>query len=186
MNNYKFSYDAKKWEEIENSVHKVYSTHPDPRSAEAAYSISNAISDAFPVISRQEAMRNSQQIIENFTGYKLDTQGMWNEFINTAKAQASDLHTSMKFSNAMIAASTQGLDSDAYKLKIQEAMEELNSEELVYRNDFKDMSILTDLLVESGRIVPSMIPTMGIYAAGGALAGVTGGASLAAARGTGH
>ncbi|ADY13691.1 hypothetical protein [Sphaerochaeta globosa] len=185
MNNFKVSYDAKKWEEIENSVHKVYSSHPDPRSAEAAYSISNAISDAFPVISRDEAMRNSQQIIENFTGYKLDTQGAWTEFVNTAKAQASDLAVSMKFSNAMLAAKTQGLDSNSYKQKIVQAMEELDSEELVYRNDFKDMSIFTDLLTETGRLVPSMLPTIGIYAAGGALSTVTGGASMIAAKGAG-
>ena len=61
-------------------------------------------------------------------------------------------------------------------------MQSMDSQKLMYRSDFKDMSLFTDLLTETGRIVPSMIPSMGIYLAGGLLGGVTGGASLAAAK----
>ena len=61
-------YDEKKWLDMENSIHNLYSTHPDPRSAEAAYSVASIISDAFPTINKNEAMRNSSQIIEQFTG----------------------------------------------------------------------------------------------------------------------
>ncbi|MBJ2354917.1 hypothetical protein, partial [Sphaerochaeta sp. S2] len=182
MFNFTIQYDEKKWLEMEEQIHNVYSNHPDPRSAEAAYSVSNIISDAFPNINKKEAMRNSQKIIKNFTGYELDTQNFMTEFVNTMKAQKSDLDVSMTFSKAMLEAQRSGVDSEAYKQKIHEAIEEMNSQKLPYRNDFKDMSLFTDLLVESGRIVPSMIPTMGMYIAGGALSTVTGGASLLAAK----
>ncbi|MGE4455259.1 MAG: hypothetical protein AB7D92_12100, partial [Sphaerochaeta sp.] len=182
MFNFTVQYDEKKWLEMEEQIHNVYSNHPDPRSAEAAYSVSNIISDAFPNINKKEAMRNSQKIIENFTGYELDTQNFMTEFVNTMKAQKSDLDVSMTFSKAMLEAQRSGVDSEAYKQKIHEAIEEMGSQKLPYRNDFKDMSLFTDLLVESGRIVPSMMPTMGMYIAGGALSTVTGGASLLAAK----
>jgi hypothetical protein len=182
MYDIQINYDEKKWLEAENRIHNLYSSHPDPRSAEAGYSVANIISDAFPTINRNEAMRNSSQIIENFTGYKLDNQAALTEMMNTMKAQKSDLDVSMKFSDAMLSASMHGFDSDQYKQKINEAMEEMSSQKLPYRSDFKDMSMLTDLLVESGRLIPSMIPSMGMYLAGGALAGVTGGASLLAAK----
>lgn len=185
MNKLRINYNQNKWEEMERSIHQLYSSHPDPKSAEAAYSVSNIIADAFPSIDRREAERNSQQIIEKFTGYSLDTQSSFTEVLNTVKAQASDLAVSMKFSNAMETAARKGFDSSAYKLKIAKAFEELDGQKLTYRNDFKDMSLFTDFLVESGRLAPSMLPTMGIYFAGGALAGVTGGASMAAAKAAG-
>nr|WP_321298322.1 hypothetical protein [uncultured Sphaerochaeta sp.] len=185
MYDFTIQYDEKKWKEIEDGIHQIYSNHPDPRSAEASYSVASVISDAFPSINFNEAMRNAPQIVEKFTGHKLDTNNIFTEFGNTFKAQSKHLKTSMDYSNAMLLAAREGQDSDKFKARIHELIEEERLQPPSYRNDYKDMSIFSDLLVESARLAPSALPTIGIYAAGGMLAPFTGGASLAAARGLG-
>ncbi|NBK26651.1 MAG: hypothetical protein EOM68_32165, partial [Spirochaetia bacterium] len=159
MYDFTIQYDEKKWKEIEDGIHQIYSNHPDPRSAEASYSVASVISEAFPSINFNEAMRNAPQIVEKFTGHKLDTNNIFTEFGNTFKAQSKHLKTSMDYSNAMLLAAREGQDSDKFKARIHELIEEERLQPPSYRNDYKDMSIFSDLLVESARLAPSALPT---------------------------
>lgn len=174
--NFRFDYDQKKQDEILDGIRSVYKYHPNPASFEASYSVANILSDSLNIDKRQ-ALRDAPKIIEAYTGYKLDTEGAWKEFGKTFKAQWEDLQGSMKFTYAMMEP-----DPDKRSQKLAEASEYLNSAGLTYRNDFKDMSLFTDLLVASGKLVPSQLPTIGMYIGGIAASGVTGGASLGAAR----
>src|SRR5690606_35126088 len=124
---------------------------------------------------KKQAFYDSPKLIEAYTGYKLDTQGFLKEFGKTFQAQREDLKISMMFSRAMMAT-----DEEERKRRLEEANEYMQGK-LLYRNDFKDMSVFTDLLVSSGKLLPSMLPTIGMHLVGAALAPITGGLSVKAA-----
>ena len=172
---FNIQYDPKKYEPIVQGLRDIYKYAPDPAGFEASYMTANIIAESFPHINKKQAFYDSPKLIEAYTGYKLDTQGFLKEFGKTFQAQREDLKISMMFSRAMMAT-----DEEERKRRLEEANEYMQGK-LLYRNDFKDMSIFTDLLVSSGKLLPSMLPTIGMHLAGAVLAPITGGLSVKAA-----
>jgi len=172
---FNIQYDPKKYEPIVQGLRDIYKYAPDPAGFEASYMTANIIAESFPHINKKQAFYDSPKLIEAYTGYKLDTQGFLKEFGKTFQAQREDLKISMMFSRAMMAT-----DEEERKRRLEEANEYMQGK-LLYRNDFKDMSIFTDLLVSSGKLLPSMLPTIGMHLVGAALAPITGGLSVKAA-----
>ena len=157
-----------------------YKGADDPSSEIQKDQLAEIFHNINPVMSKSAYKNNLEDMFYRTTGYRTDVNGMWEHLGNTFRASGSSFLAGIKTFSNYIAGM---FDTDEEFAKRMEELDiELSRYANTYRDDIYDSNIFVDAATEAARILPSMLPTIGITGlvaltsvlSGGATAGALG------------
>ena len=122
--------------------------------------------------------RNLEDVFYRTTGYRTDVKGIGEHLKNTFNAAGSSflagIRTFSTYLNGMFD------DDEAWEKRMEELNIDLSRYAMTYRDDIYDTNFIGDAATEAARILPSMLPTLGITGILAATSVLSGGATAGA------
>lgn len=169
---------SKQLDDMYSLTREFYATAEDPSDEIQRDQLARIFHNINPSKSVRDYKENLEDMFYTTTGYRTDVKGIGEHLKNTFNAAGSSFLAGIKTFSAYL----NGMfdDDEEWTKRMEELDVDLSRYAMTYRDDIYDTNFIGDAATEAARILPSMLPTLGITGILAATSVLSGGATAGA------